>query len=261
LDSSQALVQAASGLEKLMTTNKTTAHLKDSTVAQISAAVYYQSQVMSKITSNRSFQKKFRDTVFGQINEDFGNYVDAKARTSPKSLHHVYEWGQAGSQESRLFKLRLISPQGVSFKIGYEFKPSKSAVPNKISNKRYIFKNKAEVMESGKTVIIAPRHSERIVFEVNGYVVFMPKGVSVTVTRPGGTAAKKSFETAYKFFFTGQLVNLSIKKSGFQKIFNSNITKAMRLPGNIKKVSYSFSPNSLKIQADTALTAAFGGVL
>lgn len=261
MDSSLALVQAASGLERLMSTNKTTAHLKDSTVAQISAAVYYQSQVMSKITSNRSFQKKFRDTIFNQIDQDFGNYVDAKARTKPKSLHHVYEWGETGDQASRLFKLRLISPQGLSFKIGYEFKPSKTAVPNSKSNKRYIFKNKADIMEKAQTVIIAPRHSERLVFEVNGYVVFMPKGVSVTSTRPGGAAVKQSFETAYKFFFQGNLVNLSIKKSGFQKLFNSNITQAMKLPANIKKISYSFSPNSLRIQADTALTAAFGGLV
>ena len=58
MDSSTALVAAASGLEPLMmgTKNK---HLKDSLVAQISAAVYYKAHVMSKLTSNKNFQNKF----------------------------------------------------------------------------------------------------------------------------------------------------------------------------------------------------------
>ncbi len=105
MDSSTALVAAASGLEKFMAGTKTTA-FKDSTVAQISATVYYQAQVISKITSNKNFQNKFSSVIFKQIQEDFGSYVDAKARTSPISLHHVYEWKNTGDREHRLFELK-----------------------------------------------------------------------------------------------------------------------------------------------------------
>jgi hypothetical protein len=56
-------------------------------------------------------------------------------------------------------------------------------------------------------------------------------------------------------------VNESIKKSGFQRIFNSSITKALRVPSNIKKVQYSFSPNLIRSQADAALVASFGGAM
>ncbi len=35
---------------------------------------------------------------------DFGNYIDALARSKPKSLHHVYEWQRAGNKTARLFK-------------------------------------------------------------------------------------------------------------------------------------------------------------
>ena len=34
----------------------------------------------------------------------------------------------------------------------------------------------------------------------------------------------------------------------------------MKLPADVKKVKYSFTPNSLDVQAETAIAAAFGGM-
>jgi hypothetical protein len=39
------------------------------------------------------------------------------------------------------------------------------------------------------------------------------------------------------------------------------MTKALNLPGDIRKVKYSFSPNTVNMQAETALVAAFGGAV
>ena len=259
MDSSIALVYAASGLEKYLGGTGTTT-LKDSTVAQISATIYYQAQVMSKLTSNKNFQNKFSSVIFKQIQEDFGAYVDSKARTEPRSLHHVYEWKKTGSKNGRLFELKKLSQDGLSFRVGYDFKLSKSLVPTGKGKHRHVFANKASVMESGMPVIIRPRSAERLVFEVNGSVVFMPKGASVSVRRPGGVKVKNAFYIAYNRFFTGDLVSQSIKRSGFQRLLNSSITKAMQLPMDIRTVKYSFSPNSIKTQADFAVNSAFGGV-
>ena len=233
--------------------------LKDSTVAQISAAVYYQSQVISKITTNKQFQSKFQSVIFKQLEQDFGLYIDSQARVNPKSLHHMYEWNKTGNPESRLFKLNVINSSGLSFQIGSKFLLSKSSVPSSAGRKRYVFANKASIMEAGMPLVIRPRAAERLVFETNTGVVYMPKGASVTVTRPGGGKATGRFQIAYARFFTSNLVNLSIKNSGFQRLFNSSLTKAMRLPSDIKKVKYSFSPNTLNMQAESALSAAFGG--
>ena len=240
-------------------TGSKTSILKDSTVAQISATVYYQAQVMANLTSNKNFQNKFNSMIFNQINEDFGAYIDAKARTSPLALHHVYEWKKAGNKESRLFEINKLSQDGLSFSIGYSFKLSKSLVPTNKGKHRHVFANKAAVMESGMPVVIRPRSAERLVFEVDGSTVFMPKGAPVTVTKPGGVRVKDTFKVSYKHFFTGNLVNLSIKKSGFQKMFNSSISKALSIPIDIKRVKYSFSPNTVRSQANFALTSAFGG--
>ncbi len=250
-------IKAASGLVSLMANKPASGAIKDSTVAQISAALFYKTNVMARLASNPQFQSAFRNVIFDQLEVDFGDYVDAKARTSPKSFHHVYEWGKIGNDESRLFKLKKLPVDGLSLKVNYELTDSKSFVPSENSNNRHVFVKKAEVMEEGKTVVIAPRFSERLVFDVSGYTVFMPKGQSVTVKKPGGAATKNSFFSAYKYFFTGQLVSMSIKKSGFQRLFNSSLSRALGVPAQVRTVKYSFSANQLATEASAATSSAF----
>ena len=254
------LIQAASGLERMMHANQKGV-LKDSTVAQISAFVYYEAAVISKLTTNKRFQNAFSKLMFDQINLDFGNYIDALARSKPKSLHHVYEWKKSGNKTARLFKLNKTEQVGLSFGVNYEFLPSKSMVPASSGRRRHVFANKASIMEQGKPLVIRPKNAERLVFQIDEETIFMPKGASVTVKRPGGSAARNQFTLAHSRFFSGNLVNDSIKRSGFQKLFNSSITKALRVPSNIKKVQYSFSANTIRSQADSALTLSFGGAM
>ena len=259
MDYSIPLIQAASGLKNLMTTSKS-GMIKESLVAQISAYVYYNTEVISKLTSNMAFKNKFKEIIFNQIEKDFGEFVDSQARVKPRSLHHVYEWNQAGNPTSRLFKLNKLNTDGLGFAVSYEFLPSKTFAKSE-GNRRHVFINKASVMEAGMPLKIAPRHSKRLVFETNGYKVFMPEGASVVVKRPGGAGVKNAFMMTYSRFFKSNLVNISIKKSGFQKLFNNSMAKALRIPTDIKTVKYSFNPNTISIQADAALTSAFGAVV
>lgn len=257
-----ALVNATAGLERFMVGGNKAGMFKESLTAQISAAIFYQATVVSKLETNKAFQNTFSKIVFDQIQKDFGSYIDAQARIKPKSLHHVYEWQKAGSPEARLFKLNKLPTQGLGVTLSFDFLDSKSSVPSTRSKRRYVFKNKATIMEEGIPVVVSPKFAERIVFDTGlGYTVFMPKGASVTIRRPGGAAAKKSFETAYKRFFTTALVSESIKRSGFQQIFNMKVGKALGLPSQIKKVKYSFSPGGLILESEVALDKAFGGLL
>jgi len=234
---------------------------KESITAQVSAYLYYQANVIGKLTSNKSFQSQFSKVIFDQIKEDFGAYIDAQARVKPKSLHHVYEWGKPGVKAARLFKLKKLSQDGLSFKFNYELMLSKTTVPTGAGRKKYIFANKASVMEAGMPVKIAPVASKRLVFESDSITVFMPIGASVTVKSPGGRGVRNQFSLMYSRWFSGQSVNESIKRSGFQRIFNTAISKAMKVPVNIKRIQYSFSPNAIRMQADSALAASFGAAL
>lgn len=259
MDYSIPLIQASSGLRNLMMKSKGGV-FKESLVAQISAYVYYNAQVISKLTANAAFKNKFKEVIFNQIEKDFGEFIDSQARIKPKSLHHVYEWNKAGDPTARLFKLNKFNTEGLSFSMTYEFLPSKSFASAE-GNRRHVFVNKASVMEAGMPLKIAPRHSKRLVFETNGYTVFMPEGASVMVRRPGGAGVKNSFMMTYSRFFKSNLVNASIKKSGFQQMFNRSMSRALKLPADIKTVKYSFNPNTISIQADAALSSAFGAAL
>jgi len=260
LDSSVALVQAASGLQRLMA-GSSPGLIKDTTVAQVSALLYYKSSVISKLTRNKAFINKFNKTIYDQLDKDFGLYMDAKARSQPKQHHHLYEWKKVGNKNQRLFDLKMIPNNGLGFSISYEFKQSKSLVPTKKGKHKHVFANKASVMEAGDPVIIKPKYSERLVFDVSGYTVFMPKGASVSVSKPGGPGVKNSFAVGFNYFFKSNLVSSSIKKSGFQAVFSADIAKALKTPSAIKKVQYQFSANTIDMQAEQALTQAFGGVL
>ena len=112
MDNSLALIQASSGLERLMA-GSVPGVITDSTVAQISAFLYYQSSVLSKLTRNAEFANLFKKTIFNQIDKDFGQYMDAQARSKPKSLHHVYEWNKVGNPSHRLFNLTLVDKSGL----------------------------------------------------------------------------------------------------------------------------------------------------
>lgn len=253
------LLQAASGLERLMVGGKMS-HISDSTVAQISAVLYYKANVIAQLESNKSFKENFKKIIFTQIQKDFGDYIDAQARSKPKSLHHVYEWKKVGNEKARLFKLKQLPSDGISFKIAFEFKNSRTAVPSRYK-KKYIFVDKARVMEHGNPVIISPKNANRIVFEGKNGTVFMPVGKSVKVMRPGGNQVRTSFVTHYKHWFGSKLVSESIKKSGFFQAFQGKLKNALTVPGSLRQVRYSFSPGAIRSSASAAMLKEFGGAL
>lgn len=256
MESNFALVSASSGLVKPMTSPQN-GIIKESTTAQIAASLYYQSQVMINLMNNKTVASKFKKLMFDAVNTDFALFMDAQARSNPKQYHHVYEWKKLGSESGRLFKLNKLNTEGMTLSLSYSFLPSKTKVPNSGKN-TYIFANKAFVMENAIPVVIAPKHAQRLVFQVKaGYTVFMPKGKSVIVKNPGGYGVKQSFAMAYKRYFTTQLVNTAIKNSGVTKILATDIIKSLKLPGQIKKIKYTFSPNSLRADAEARVTQMF----
>ena len=95
--SSELLVAAASTLETVGSKPSVKYPMQESIVAQISATIYYKSMVMAELQTSKSFRARFNKIMFDQIEEDFGNYIDAQARIKRKSLQHVYEWQKSGS--------------------------------------------------------------------------------------------------------------------------------------------------------------------
>ena len=145
----------------------------------------------------------------------FEHLVDAKARSNPSALHHVYEFDQSGKKSARLFDSKLV-PTSKGVLITFNFKKAK--FPNR---EGYMFYNKAQVMEDGKTVIIRPKRSSHLKYKLQNGKFVITKKPSI-VENPGGKVAgnfKSEFNqfTVYqanrvlKDFHYFERVNLAIE--------------------------------------------------
>ena len=135
-------------------------------------------------------KKQMLDNLGQDVSFFAEEFIDANARLSPQTLHHVYEWYSTGSPNARLFDIKYtVSNLGVSFISSFR---QSTTIQN---GSREPFRNKAEIMESGVTVTIEPRNSQVLRFEDNGEIVYTKN--AVTVENPGGNT-EGQFEKALK---------------------------------------------------------------
>lgn len=139
-----------------------------------------------KVKLMNNFSKEVKDAL--------KEFIDASARVSPHTMHHVYEWSQVGLPEARLFDLECqVSKNGIS--VNGTFRQSQSIK----EGSKVPFYNKAEVMENGIPVRITPVASDVLVFDDNGERVFTKK--EVVVDNPGGRQTQGSFQRVFDQFF------------------------------------------------------------
>ncbi len=138
-----------------------------------------------------------------------GMYIDAQARGNPEAFHHVYEWGSVGNKNARLFEINVRSSKRI---ITFSGKFLKSNTPSPESND--IFYDKASVMENGIEVVVEPKFSDVLAFEVDGEMVFTTN--SIFIANPGGEQVEGSFGRAvdnfFNVYFTKSLLKPFMKK-------------------------------------------------
>lgn len=155
-----------------------------------------------------SFYKNFGLATIEALKQ----YIDANARISPQLLHHVYEWNQTGSPDSRLFDIEAIpAAGGISFISRFR---QSTSVKN---GSNVPFYDKARIMEEGIPVTIVPKNRV-LAFEDNGETVFTSK--PVTVTNPGGDVAGE-YERVFRSFFTSYFAQSFLQSSGILAYLSS----------------------------------------
>lgn len=141
--------------------------------------------------------------------EALGLYIDAQARGNPESFHHVYEWQAVGNKNARLFEIKPSASKRI---ITFSGKFLKSKTPS--SESGHVFNDKAFVMENGIEIVVEPRFSDTLAFEVDGEMVFTTN--SVFIENPGGPEVEGSFGRAvdnfFDVYFTKSLLKPFMKK-------------------------------------------------
>jgi hypothetical protein len=152
------------------------------------------------------------------MTETLRNYIDANARVNPQVLHHVYEWGQTGSPDSRLFEIMYASTGG-----GLTFSSTFSQSTSVKRGSTTPFYDKARVMEYGIPVTIVPK-KKVLVFEENGQTIFTSK--PITIDNPGGNV-QGEYERVFDSFFSKYLRQSFLESSG--------VANYLRNPSEFKK--------------------------
>jgi len=176
----------------------------------------------------KSGEQQFAENLGKEAIEDLKEFIDANARVSPETLHHVYEWYQSGSPDARLFDLDYEASGG-GLSINSTFRQSVS-VRNGSTTPFY---NKAEMMENGIPVIIKPVRAQALVFQDDDGSTVFTKG-PVKITEPGGDAVQGSYEKVFDMFFSNYFTQSFLQHSQvMQKVrqatpFYTNFDKAKR---------------------------------
>lgn len=160
-------------------------------IKDLTNAVQYS---MGFLEGTQMAKPKLLSSLGKQIKELIGDFIDSNARVDPSSLHHVYEWYQAGNPAARLFDIEyIVTGKGLS--VSGTLTQSTSVQ----RGSEIPFYDKARIMESGVPVTISPKNAKVLKFDVNGETVFTKK--PVTVVNPGGDSVAGSFENAFRSFF------------------------------------------------------------
>ena len=152
-------------------------------------------------------EPKFLKSLGRTIKEYLQDFIDTTARMDPASLHHVYEWYQAGSPDARLFNIKF-TVEGDLIHFSSNFTQSQTLQ----DGSNVPFFNKANVMESGISITVTPRNSDVLVFENDGETVFTKSPVSIS--NPGGVDVQGSYAEAFKLFFESNLTQSFLTSSG-----------------------------------------------
>jgi hypothetical protein len=169
------------------------------------------------------------NTKLAQITEEaLKQYIDVKSRANPESLHHVYEWNRVGDPSARLFEINAVASKN-SIVFSGQFIPSRSV--SETSNEPFV--DKANIMENAISILIEPRSSDFLAFDVDGQQVFTVN--SVFIENPGGDEVAGSFGRAVDDFFEVYFTSTVLRQSGifeqlsFPKEFAQNFASGAKM--------------------------------
>jgi len=183
----------------------------DDLIKKLKNSVNYTDAFVSELSKNKAL---LNEKVGEESVEAFYDWLDSLARTHPGMLHHVYEWGQVGDPFGRLFELGL-DVNNKSAVVTAEF--LESQVPSPTSD--VAFYDKADIMESGESLVINEVDADVLFFEIDGEEYF--RHGPIVISNPGGPDVRGSFVRAFNEFYQKYFTEVHLKAIGFYKYFSN----------------------------------------
>lgn len=191
-------------------------------------------------------QVRFNSQIAVYVKGILYKYIDSQARLYPERLAHVYEPGFNGAASQRLFTFETHATlEDITFTTRF----NKSTLPSLDGG--IPFEQRAEIMEDGLAITIAPKNGNVLAFDVDGETVFTTK--PVTIDHPGGPEAAGAFKDAIDSFFNQYLTNV-VMAPIFAKLSKSKAYANYFAAGTI-------NPQSAGRAAAKQFLDATGGIL
>jgi hypothetical protein len=182
-----------------------------------------------KELQSKSVLTELSNAVFTMTGKAFIKAMNLEAKANPKKFHHIYEWNKVGTQSGRLFFIYKEHSSGGLLIVKPGFIKSRTIVPvapelstpgktGRSVAARYVFRDKATIMETGKPIIY--RASKNLPIADNGQVRFIAAGTVIKNYNPGGKEVKGSFEKFFHEWYATK-VEMVISKSGIIKAIDN----------------------------------------
>lgn len=202
----------------------------------------YDGTLITKLYQDPVNKRKIDRGAAFIVKNYFNEYIDNRARQSPSQFHHVYEFDKTGDSQSRLFTA-IVADSAAGAVLTYTFTPAK--MPNR---EGYPFPNKAEVMESGETIVITPKRSRYLRYRLQeGQFVTSERSV---IENPGGPAVAGSFTKTFNQFIISQGPTILEKFNFFRNIERGLITKRNLMVPRINSGMVADAASKAKTDAD-----------
>jgi hypothetical protein len=200
-------------------------------------SIAYSNGFVSGVNSNKLF---FNRVLAEYALQALNKFIDAKARMSPDSLHHVYEWNMVGVPSARLFDIQAnATTASISFTGSFTSSSSISDSSNEP------FEDKARIMENSIDIVVEPRFSDALAFEgQDGEAVFTVG--SIYIENPGGDAVAGSFGRVVGEFFDVYFTSTFLSQSGILSKLSRATEFAQFFPSGAKGGGASTGTNAAK---------------
>lgn len=208
----------------------------------------------SKELTSLKTRSEILDATFALSSVEFVKTTNLRARSFSSSFHHVYEWGQVGRESGRLFRV-FHTKRSSSSSVYYKFNNSRKVVPvsqslktpgptGKYVKRSKIFKNKAEVMESGKPVSFTT--AKTIVFpSSDGSLRFVPPGRNILIKSPGGEETTGAFSKHFISWWMTKPQEI-LQKNGVYLNLQNSVARSLNVTGAGRSAASSAVSRTLR---------------